>query len=605
MDLTTGQQGERRRRLGAVLLGIVAVATALVPSIGPASPAGAASVVASGATLTWKLSEHAWTSSSLSPAHEVEAPTTKEADGFRFAGGGGTFDHDTGQASIHFGGSFTLGNVQQGGYRIRFGGLHLVLAGDGTGELTADVAHCASAALCADPGLTTVEDVVVARLAGVTLTADGALRSATVTPVAEPVPEAPAPGLVQFPQALLDALPASLHGHFRQTGSGSDPNKVPAPLTFSFTVADPPTTTTSSTTPSTVASTSSTVATTSSTSTSTTAPPADGELQGGALDWGVKASFRAYVTGPIAHGSATPAGGATAHGDGTFRFPLTGGTYEEADDLAAAFGGSVTFSGHEGALALTLADPRVVVDGSTGTLVVDAESTSLGSSTPTTYDDVALATLDLSGVVAQEADGTVVLADVPAVLTADGAPAFSGFYEAGAALDPLTLTLELEDDGTPPGSSTSTTAPGASSTSTTAPGAGCLDRTSVPAGTLVPVCGAGFLAGEQVQVVLHSTPVTLSVVTAGADGSATASVTIPSGTEPGTHRLELRGVTSGRSLFTAPFTVTAPVGTTTTTRPPSGTLPRTGEDLYAAARVALLVLGVGLLLTGRSMTRAA
>jgi hypothetical protein len=289
----------------------------------------------------------------------------------------------------------------------------------------------------------------------------------------------------------------------------------------------------------------------------------------------------------VAAGAVSTGSGATSNADGSYRFPLDSGTYRDADDLDARFEGSVRFTGHDGALDLTFSDPRVAIDGSHGTLTVDATDGDQA------HPGVLLADLDLAGVAAARDGDQLVLAGVPATLTAQGAPTFGGFYQAGDALDPLTLRLAIDDaDDLPP--ATSTTAGG---TSTTAAGAvGCLDRASVAAGGSIAVCGDGFLAGEQVQVFLHSDPLFVTVLTADASGRASATVTIPAAAPSGSHRLELRGVSPGRSLMSSPITVTAAGG--------SG-LPRTGAAPLELARWALLLVGVGLLAMGRVQQRRA
>ncbi|WP_206731288.1 HtaA domain-containing protein, partial [Streptomyces sp. C] len=67
-------------------------------------------------------------------------------------------------------------------------------------------------------------------------------------------------------------------------------------------------------------------------------------IVGGTLDWGVLASFRAYVTG-MAKGKITTADGATQNADGTFRFGSATGQYDKDGGhvVKAAFKGSVTF----------------------------------------------------------------------------------------------------------------------------------------------------------------------------------------------------------------------------------------------------------------------
>jgi hypothetical protein len=163
----------------------------------------------------------------------------------------------------------------------------------------------------------------------------------------------------------------------------------------------------------------------------------------GHLDWGVKASFRAYVTGPIAGGSITTSGGASTNMDGTFRFPLASGSRDaSAETVSSSHNGSVRFVGHSGALDLTLSDLRVSISGTTGSLVGDARTKGFADPTPVLYDDVTLATLDLTSITPVTTADTATYSGVPVSLTAAGSTAFAGFYPAGTAMDPLTLRIE-------------------------------------------------------------------------------------------------------------------------------------------------------------------
>jgi hypothetical protein len=164
---------------------------------------------------------------------------------------------------------------------------------------------------------------------------------------------------------------------------------------------------------------------------------------GGHLDWGVKASFRAYVTGPIAHGSISTSGGATTNGDGTFRFPLASGTRDaSAGSASSAHSGSVRFVGHSGALDLTISELRVSIIGSAGVLVADVSTKGFSDPSPVLYDDVELATLDLTSVTPVTTADSATYPAVPVTLTAAGSTAFAGFYSSGTAMDPLTLRLD-------------------------------------------------------------------------------------------------------------------------------------------------------------------
>lgn len=175
------------------------------------------------------------------------------------------------------------------------------------------------------------------------------------------------------------------------------------------------------------------------------APPGDAAVSGGHADWGVRATFRSYVTGPIAQGSITTGDGVTTNTDGSFRWPDASGTYD-AGALDADFRGSVHFVGHAGALDMTMSGLNVVVTSATsGTLYADLVSKAFDDGEFDTYDDVAFATLDLTGITPSETGSTLTWADVPATLTADGSTAFSSFYPAGTTLDPITFALDLEE----------------------------------------------------------------------------------------------------------------------------------------------------------------
>ncbi|WP_367125646.1 HtaA domain-containing protein [Streptomyces phytohabitans] len=176
--------------------------------------------------------------------------------------------------------------------------------------------------------------------------------------------------------------------------------------------------------------------------------PAAIDLTDGTLDWGVKKSFRDYVTGPIGGGEITVGDGAALNADGTFRFTDGTGSYDQGSHgVDVAFQGSVHFTAHGGQLDLTFADLKVTSDdGVAGAITADV------SSGGTTRDDVEVASLDLGAVEPGHGDGGgMTFADVPATLTAEGAEAFNGFYEEGEALDSATLAVTPAAGGTQPG----------------------------------------------------------------------------------------------------------------------------------------------------------
>ena len=185
--------------------------------------------------------------------------------------------------------------------------------------------------------------------------------------------------------------------------------------------------------------------------TSATTPAADrGALADGTLDWGVKESFRPYVTGPIANGRVETTGGATASGDG-YRFPDATGRFDaDEQTLEAGFDGKVRFLGHkEGdayTLDLSLTGLEVKVRGGSGTLVADVSAKDRGTKKVTTYTDLVVADLKLPGGELAAKDGVVTLPAVPATLTADGTKAFGGMYAKGTPLDALTVSVALDED---------------------------------------------------------------------------------------------------------------------------------------------------------------
>lgn len=170
----------------------------------------------------------------------------------------------------------------------------------------------------------------------------------------------------------------------------------------------------------------------------------------GSLDWGVKESFRKYLQMPFAKGSTTLEGGATSNADGTFKFPAA-----SVDPVAnvLGFGGSVSFSAHEGQLAVKISEIRLDLD--RGLLVADVVSKAITGEGMVTYDDVELTTLAAGGTLA---DGSASGTALATTLTTAGSPAFASNYAAGDAFDPLTFAVSYAVPVAAPVVSTSPTA---------------------------------------------------------------------------------------------------------------------------------------------------
>ncbi|MFF2362651.1 HtaA domain-containing protein [Streptomyces sp. NPDC058122] len=162
-----------------------------------------------------------------------------------------------------------------------------------------------------------------------------------------------------------------------------------------------------------------------------------GAIEDGAVDWGVRRTFREYVTGPVADGRWTLTSGAR-DGGALFRFPGGEGTYDRKKQvLRAGFDGTLRFTGRQG-LDLRLGGLRVTVADGKGTLYADVTSADL------TGKKVPLVTFTAKGLKAR--NGLLQLTEVPSELTARGAKAFGGMYRAGTRMDPVTLSIALTDD---------------------------------------------------------------------------------------------------------------------------------------------------------------
>jgi hypothetical protein len=162
------------------------------------------------------------------------------------------------------------------------------------------------------------------------------------------------------------------------------------------------------------------------------------EVTDATLTWGFKESFRAYIDGDIANGEWTTAGGASY---ATPSFGWSGGTgsYDPATGTGSVeFTGSVRFTGHDGLLDTSIADPVIRFDGGSGVLLLDVSGPTMDG-TPTDLEGVefvALPTVEVAG------GGAVRTVDAATQLTADGATAFPN-YAAGEAFDPISLRLPV------------------------------------------------------------------------------------------------------------------------------------------------------------------
>lgn len=426
----------------ALALAIAAVtaggATALgLPALATAADSGIPLV---GGTFDWgvKASFRSYVTGPAAGTITTAGGASTNADGtYHFTGGKGTYDTGTHAVTVGFDGSVEFASTLHG-FDIKLADLKVTTVGT-TGTLTADVTAAGS----------TSDDVPFA-----------ALDLSAVRP-----------GGGSGGALTFDGIPATLTAEGAQAFNGMYQSGTALdPADLSVTPGTPPTTPPPTTAPTTTAPTTAPTTTPPTTAPATppptTAPGTPAPLVDGTLDWGVKASFRSYVTGPIAAGKVELTGGATNTAAG-YRFPQGTGTWAaDGKTLTAAFSGGVRFLGHlqQGAYALDLkfGDLKVTTHGATGTLTADVSGKDLTTGKVTAYDDLAVAAL--SGVAPRTAGRVVTVTAASAALTADGAKVFSGFYRAGDALDPVTVAVSLEEGAALP---TASPSPSTDTTDTT------------------------------------------------------------------------------------------------------------------------------------------
>ncbi|MEZ3161394.1 HtaA domain-containing protein [Microbacterium sp. BWT-B31] len=275
-------------------------------------------------------------------------------------------------------------------------------------------------------------------------------------------------------------------------------------------------------------------------------PPA--AVAGGSLRWAISTSFSNYVTGDIAHGSIAVGGGAT-RANGSFQFgQAAGSTYDPATGLGTVtYTGSVRFTGHNGALDVTIANPQVrLTSAATGSLWV----TSGGS-------QVNFATLNLAAAAVLTSSGATTYSNVPATLTAAGRDQVLGGFST--ELDAVTFTI-----GSPAAAPTGSIGTVASAPRpaappvipSTAPATTGIDAApdqlaALAAGLVATVSASGFQPDESdIQIVVYSTPIVLGTAKADASGTVTWTGSVPATLEDGEHTLTFQGSVDRGIRFT-------------------------------------------------------
>ncbi|MBI8999380.1 HtaA domain-containing protein [Corynebacterium sp. CCM 9185] len=178
----------------------------------------------------------------------------------------------------------------------------------------------------------------------------------------------------------------------------------------------------------------------------------------GAMRWGFKKSFRSYIQSGGTKGGWELDG--MSYDSGSEQFVLTPDPDRmkvvDADTATIPLQGSLRFFGHEGeggqgpgkyALDFTLSDMKLVVDGTSATLVVDYRGLELEPGTTMVSGEKSANDADFMDIqLAQAPDFTSGSLDLNGSvnLSADGASIFAGFYEPGQEFDPISLAATLE-----------------------------------------------------------------------------------------------------------------------------------------------------------------
>ena len=163
-------------------------------------------------------------------------------------------------------------------------------------------------------------------------------------------------------------------------------------------------------------------------------------VSGATLNWAIKDSFRTYIRGGIANGSWD----LSSVGDADGKFVWSGGTGAYNTDASRgtiSFPGTVHFTGHDGQLDITITDVKLrLSSASSATLTASFNSTALDG-TVTNEKNVAFANVAINS--ASTTGAKLTISNATTTLTTAGAVAFGGFYDAGSALAPLSLTAPL------------------------------------------------------------------------------------------------------------------------------------------------------------------
>ncbi|MDQ7993982.1 MAG: HtaA domain-containing protein [Propionicimonas sp.] len=259
------------------------------------------------------------------------------------------------------------------------------------------------------------------------------------------------------------------------------------------------------------------------------------------LTWGFKASFRAYISGSIAHGDWSTSGNA-GYQTPNFRWRKGTGSFDPAATKGqVGFSGGVRFTGHDGVLDSRFSNPRVkFTNARTAVLILDYTGISMEDATsgqadpkPRSSKGVAFASLALASGSRGGSGATTTFTSVPTSITKDGFAAF-GSYEPGTALDPITLSITTAASCGTSSTAKATSRPAAKATPKASSRAAGKTPAATPAGAGTPTSPSASATPTIVSAtgLAIPEPAARAAATPTADPS-TRSLEVIAGAEPG------------------------------------------------------------------------
>lgn len=160
------------------------------------------------------------------------------------------------------------------------------------------------------------------------------------------------------------------------------------------------------------------------------------------MTWGVKESFRSYLSGTIARGGWETAGNIT-YDTPFFTFFGSSGHVSAAGDRGELSGfGRIDFTGHGGFLDQRFSAPKLIIESSDRAALYFAISGETQEGQNVEESSVHFADVTIRRYSVDPGAGVWTVRAAPVVLTEDGSVAF-GTYPAGETLDPMDIVIKV------------------------------------------------------------------------------------------------------------------------------------------------------------------